>query len=114
MYIYMRIHLVKEKTIKGYMNKQARSRSSFDEWLSRIQRADWELPGDIKKTFGAADLLGKRSSRVVFDIGGNNYRMICKYSFGETNVRLYVCWIGTHAEYDALCDDGEQYVAWAY
>lgn len=25
--------------------------------------------------------------------------MICKYAFGETEARLYVCWIGTHGEY---------------
>jgi len=37
----------------------------------------------IKYTFGTTDLLGKGSNRVCFDIGGNNYRMICKIAFGE-------------------------------
>jgi mRNA interferase HigB len=46
---------------------------------------------------------------VVFDIGGNNYRMICKYVFGEREIHLFVCWIGTHADYDALCKKNEQY-----
>lgn len=43
-----------------------------------------------------------------------NYRMICKYHFGITKVRLFVCWIGTHAEYDELCDQGEQYIVFEY
>jgi mRNA interferase HigB len=46
---------------------------------------------------------------VVFDIGGNNYRMICKYWFGASRVHLYVKWIGTHAEYDGLCKKNKQY-----
>ena len=70
---------------------------------------DWAQPGDITKTFGSADLLGEGSSRVVFNIAGNNYRMICKYHFGVTRIHLYIKWIGTHAEYTKLCDDNKQY-----
>ena len=92
----------------------AGSRAPFVEWLSKVRKADWETPTDIKATFSSADLLGKSSFRVVFDIGGNNYRMICKYAFGERSVRLYVCWIGTHAEYDKLCNDNKQYTVYRY
>jgi mRNA interferase HigB len=35
--------------------------------------------------------------------------MICKYAFGDKQVHLFVCWIGTHAEYDALCNEEKQY-----
>ena len=110
----MKIHLIKEKTIRNYALDNAGSKIPFEEWLSKIKKADWNKPADIKNTFGAADLLGKGSLRVVFDIGGNNYRMICKYAFGEGYMRLYVCWIGTHAEYDELCDNKEQYIVFNY
>jgi mRNA interferase HigB len=96
------------------MKGQARSKSSFEEWLSKINHADWELPEDIKQTFGSADLLGSSCSRVIFDIGGNKYRMICKYAFGERSIRLYVCWVGTHAEYNDLCDINAQYTVFDY
>ncbi|WP_298608866.1 type II toxin-antitoxin system HigB family toxin [uncultured Spirosoma sp.] len=56
----------------------------------------------MKDTFGAADLLGNGTNRIVFDIGGNYYRMICKYAFGKNQVHLFVCWIGAHAEYVKL------------
>ncbi|MHA4812335.1 type II toxin-antitoxin system HigB family toxin [Flavitalea flava] len=59
--------------------------------------------------YNTADLLGNGSKRVVFDIGGNNYRMICKYWFGKTKIHLYIKWIGTHAEYDILCKAKKQY-----
>ncbi|HEU4717142.1 MAG TPA: type II toxin-antitoxin system HigB family toxin [Bacteroidia bacterium] len=106
----MKVHLVKEQTIRRYIEEQARGRSSFNAWLSKVFLADWEKPEDIRKTFASADFLGNGSSRIVFDIGGNNYRMIAKYAFGESEVHLFVCWIGTHAEYDKLCDSGEQYI----
>lgn len=105
----MRVHLIKRLTLETYAEQHARSKSSFGHWLEKIRYADWDEPGDIKKTFNAADLLGKGSNRVVFDIAGNNYRMICKYAFGEKQVHLFVCWIGTHAQYEALCDNHEQY-----
>lgn len=81
----------------------------FVAWLSKVTFADWEPSSDIKKTFGSADLLEKGSERVVFDLGGNNYRMIDKYVFCQKQVHLFVCWIGTHAVYDKLCKENKQY-----
>jgi mRNA interferase HigB len=110
----MKIHLIRKETIEDYASDNARSRPSFAIWLTAIKHADWETPEDILETFGAADLLGNGSDRVVFDIGGNRYRMICKYLFGQKHVHLFVCWIGTHAEYDGLCSKNKQYAVNAY
>lgn len=104
----MRVHLIKKETIESYAKGNARSRGSLQDWLSKLKYADWNDPEDIQCTFNS-DLLGNGSSRVVFDIGGNNYCMICKYWFGLTNVHLYVKWIGTHAEYNKLFKNGRQY-----
>ena len=110
----MKVHLLKKQTIESYAEKNARSRSSFKLWLLAIKGTDWDMPEDILKTFSFADLLGKGTDRVVFDIGGNNYRMICNYVFGEKQVHLFVCWIGTHAEYTKLCNDKKQYTISSY
>ncbi|MBW8334218.1 MAG: type II toxin-antitoxin system HigB family toxin [Prolixibacteraceae bacterium] len=106
----MRVHLIKRQTIEMFVAKNARGRSSFQNWLTVVRFADWNKPEDIRKTFGAADLLGNGSDRVTFNLGGNAYRIICKYVFGEKQVHLFVCWIGTHAEYDKLCADNQQYL----
>jgi mRNA interferase HigB len=105
----MRIHLIKKQTIQNYVDDHASGKSSFENWVTSVKYADWETPENIRQTFGSADFLGQGSSRVVFNIGGNNFRMICKYHFGSTLVHLFVCWMGTHAEYDELCDQGRQY-----
>ncbi|MGC9341999.1 MAG: type II toxin-antitoxin system HigB family toxin [Bacteroidales bacterium] len=105
----MRVHLIKKQSIEDYALKNARSRVPFGIWLSTIKRVDWKEPNEIISTFNSADIIGKGSDRVVFNIGGNNYRMICKYYFGDAKVHLSVKWIGTHAEYTKLCKDGKQY-----
>ncbi|HXB12783.1 MAG TPA: type II toxin-antitoxin system HigB family toxin [Bacteroidia bacterium] len=92
-----------------YIADNAQSLIPFEDWLSKLKLADWEISDDIKQTYGTADPLGNGTNRVVFNIGGNNYRMICKYAFGKTQVHLFIKWIGTHAEYDKLCEAGEQY-----
>jgi mRNA interferase HigB len=110
----MRIHLVKERTVREYVLVHAGAAASFEDWLKKLAKADWNTPMDILEVFRSADLLGKSSSRVVFDIGGNNHRVICKYVFAREKVWLYVCWIGTHAAYDKLCSQNDQYTVWAF
>jgi mRNA interferase HigB len=105
----MKIHLVKEKAIRVYAIANSRSRSPLNHWLVKVGKADWNRPEDIMQTFTHADLLGNGSNRVVFDIGGNSYRMICKYWFKVTRVHLYIKWLGTHAEYTRLCAENLQY-----
>ena len=77
----------------------------FQIWKMRI--------GHLRKIYQHCLILliywGNGSNRVVFDVGGNNYRVICKYWFGITRVHLYVKWIGTHAEYDKICALRKQY-----
>lgn len=105
----MRIHLIKKQTIENYVRENAQSRAAFEIWFSIIRRADWSEPNQIIATFSTADILGKDSNRVVFNIGGNKYRMICKYHFGTNKAHLFVKWIGTHAEYDKICKDNNQF-----
>ena len=106
----MRIHLIRKETVQGYAKYNPGSRQSFKDWLAKLKFADWEKPEDIQATFNSADLLGNGSNRIVFDIAGNNCRLICKYWFGLEKVHLYVKWIGTHSEYDKLCKKHEQYI----
>ncbi len=84
----MKVHLIKKQSIEDYVLKNARSKTSFEIWLAVLKRANWTAPKDIVSTFNSADILGKSSQRVVFNIGGNNYRLICKYHFGDIKIHL--------------------------
>lgn len=72
----MKVHLIRKETIELFAKRNAQGRVSFAEWLTKIKFAEWSTPADILVTFPSTDLLGKGSNRVVFDIGGNKYRMI--------------------------------------
>ena len=110
----MKVNLISRQTIINYVSRNVNSKIPFEDWLSKLKAANWEKPCDIKTTFKTVDLLGKSSHRVVFDIGGNNYRIICKAAFGENEVHLFVCWIGTHAQYDKICARNDQFTISLY
>ncbi|MBK9636398.1 MAG: type II toxin-antitoxin system HigB family toxin [Bacteroidetes bacterium] len=110
----MKVNIIRKQSIEDY-EVTSNSRKSFEDWVNKALYADWNSTNDIKKTFGSADILGENCHRIVFNIAGNNYRMICKYKFRKIvknkkpSVHLFVCWIGTHAEYDELCARRLQY-----
>lgn len=105
----MKVHLIKVQSIEQFMIANSQSKRPFEIWLSIVKNTDWDSPQDIVKTFNSADILGKGSNRVVFNIGGNKYRVICQYYFGTQKVHLFVKWIGTHASYTKLCNTAEQF-----
>ena len=105
----MRVRLIKKQAIEAWVVRHPLCRASFTRWISIVKYADWNKPGDVLVTFASADILGNGSNRVVFDIGGNRCRMICKYHFGLTYVHLFIKWIGTHSAYTKICNKGKQF-----
>lgn len=65
---------------------------------TEARKDEWRTPSDIKRLYRTADILP--GNRVVFNIGGNKYRLIVKirYDLGI----VYIRFIGTHAEYDRI------------
>lgn len=55
----------------------------------------WQNWGDVRSTFGNADLVG---NCVVFNIGGNNYRLITRILY--VSQKVFVLKVMTHKEYD--------------
>lgn len=67
-------------------------------WYRDVLHADWASPADVKAQFGNASIL--RDGRVVFNVGGNKYRIVVWINYPYRVV--YVRFIGTHADYDAI------------
>ncbi len=82
----MKVRLILEDTIYDYCRKNARAKNSFSRFIEVIGDMDWQRPKDILHTFNSADIL--HCGRVVFNIGGNNYRLICGYAFSKN---MYTC-----------------------
>jgi mRNA interferase HigB len=67
-------------------------------WVRIVGAADWSKPTDVKAMFRSADILP--GGRVIFDIGGNKYRLVAAIHY--RGKRVYVRFIGSHREYDKI------------
>jgi mRNA interferase HigB len=67
-------------------------------WYADARKADWASPDMIRQRYRSASIL--RSNRVVFDIGGNKYRLVVRINHHYRVV--YIRFVGTHAEYDRI------------
>jgi len=67
-------------------------------WYRHVLKADWGSPAEVKADFSRASIL--KDGRVVFDLGGNKYRLVVWINYGYRVV--YIRFIGTHAQYDRI------------
>jgi len=70
----------------------------LESWHDAVLKATWKTPQDIKAYFRHASLCA--NNRVVFNIGGNKYRLVA-----EVQYRCGIVWvkfIGSHAQYDQI------------
>jgi mRNA interferase HigB len=94
------MRVISRKTLREFWTKHAKAEEPLRAWYKLTSAAEWANFQDIKATFGAADAVKVASGKtvIVFDIGGNNYRMIAAVHY-NTQV-VYVLRILTHPEYD--------------
>jgi mRNA interferase HigB len=67
-------------------------------WFKETEKATWSSPADIKQRYASASFLS--DNRVVFNIGGNKYRLIVRVMYRHKTV--FIRFIGTHGEYDQI------------
>ena len=79
-------------------SEQATAKVVLTECHRVTSAATWRNFSEIKATFNAADWVG--NGKVVFDVGGNKYRIVCLIGFKSQ--RMFVLFVGTHAQYDQL------------
>ena len=74
------------------------ARTQYDAWLAIAGRAQWDNPEDVKASYPKASIL--KGSRVVFNIKGNDYRLIAslQYRAGVLAIQFF----GSHAEHDKI------------
>lgn len=92
------MRVVKKRMLQEFWLKHPPAETPLRAWLKDAQRARWRNMHDIKAYARTADVVG--DNRVVFNIGGNKYRLVvlCLLAKG----RLYIRFVGTHAQYDRI------------
>lgn len=90
-----------EQKIKEYITEHPESRVALQDWVQRVKRSEWKDFADIRRSFiGSVDCIGNQ--RYVFNIKGNNYRLVAVVRF--TIKYVYIRFIGTHTEYERIKD----------
>jgi mRNA interferase HigB len=74
------------------------AKDALNNWYRALLQADWSNFHQMKKTFNSVDAVG--NDRYVFNIRGNNYRLVALIFFDTRTV--YIRFVGTHAEYDRI------------
>ena len=93
------MHVITRRRLSEFWARHARAETSLRVWYALAKAADWARPQDVKDLFGASvDFL--RGNRVVFDVGGNTYRIVAV--IGYRSRRIFIRFVGTHAQYDRI------------
>lgn len=92
--------IIAKTFINVFAHKHPASKVALNNWYQIVKEVDWGNFNDVKNTFGSVDAVG--NDRYVFNIKGNDYRLIAMIFFDKRTV--YIRFIGTHAEYDKLTD----------
>ena len=74
------------------------AQKSFSAWHLITDDAEWSAPQQVQAAHPKASIL--KAGRVVFNVKGNDFRLICKVDYASLIVSIR--WFGTHAEYDKV------------
>lgn len=73
-------------------------KAALDAWFDEASTASWKNTADIKRLYATASVVS--AERVVFNIKGNDYRLVVAVDFEKAIV--WIKWIGTHKAYDKI------------
>lgn len=90
--------IISTPPLRKFSAKYPDGHSAINLWESKAKSARWRSPAEIKAEFSSASFVA--NNRVVFNIGGNKYRLIVAIAY-RIGV-IYIKFIGTHAQYDAV------------
>lgn len=92
------MRIIALKTLREFWEIHSDARQSLQAWYDDVRHAAWNSPADIKSVYRNASFVG--NNRVVFNIKGNDYRLIVavNYRFGI----VYIRFVGSHASYDKV------------
>jgi mRNA interferase HigB len=86
-----------EAEIAEFSRKYAASRKPLQRFLAVAREAEWPHFPAVRRTFPSADY-APATGTIIFDIGGNKYRLIARVDFDER--ALYIERVLTHGQYD--------------
>jgi mRNA interferase HigB len=93
------MQIIALRTLRLFWEEQPQAETPLRTWYAMVSKAIWAGPADVKEQFGTAvDFIA--DNRVIFDIGGNKYRLVVHVAYRFK--RVLVKFVGTHPQYNKI------------
>ena len=93
------MQIIAKRTLKQFWQRHPQAETPLKVWHAMVTKAEWSGPTDVKAQFGTTvDFVG--DNRIIFDIGGNKYRLVVHVAYAFN--RVLIKFVGTHKDYDKI------------
>ena len=94
------MRVISKKRLRDFWEILPAAKTSLEQWHKVVSGANWLHFAELRKTFNHADVAttGKGHPVVIFDVGGNKYRIIAAIHY-DRNI-CYVLRVLAHKQYD--------------
>lgn len=92
------MRIIAKKILRDFWETHPDCEQQLKSWFQEVSKSTWNNPNELKKDYPSASILS--DNRVVFNIKGNNYRLIVKVNYDYQ--MMWIRFIGTHQEYDKI------------
>jgi mRNA interferase HigB len=92
------MRIIAKKALREFWLRHPTAEEPLLAWYREVEHEDWDTPAKVKAKYRSASIVG--DSRVVFNIKGNDYRLVVRINYAYRVV--YIRFVGTHAEYDRI------------
>ena len=89
------MHIISKRRIIQFYKAHPQSKTPLLQWFQEIKKGTFRNIAEIRSLYPHADKVGRRT---VFNIGGNDFRLITRINY--TSQKVFIITILTHAEYD--------------
>lgn len=89
------MHIISRKVLRQFWQEYPDSQTALIRWFKLMETEKFQSFEELRSVFPSADIVG---DLIVFNIGGNKYRLITSIHFNRQKV--YIRYILTHSEYD--------------
>jgi mRNA interferase HigB len=91
------MHVITRRRLREFARRHPQSSVPLSAWYRIVSRTTFDSVAQLRQTFPHADPV---SRYIVFNIGGNNFRLITAIHFDRRKV--YIRAVLTHAEYSKI------------
>ena len=88
------LRVISKKRLRDYYTVNARAELPLIEWYYKMKLCEAKNISELRNSFNSVDPV---HGYTVFNIGGNNYRLITAIHYNAQRCYIRACW--THAEY---------------